>query len=747
MGNILLNLTYNLTNFYAMPKLPLILLSFFLIVSCSRDSEPKEEPDVIAPVIEFSIAGVPNNNSGEPPVVSNQIVVNINAQDQGGISKIEAFINDEKVGEDISAPYSIVIDISSYTSKVASTGKYENYTLKVTATDLAGNTSSVEQGINIDNELPTISDVSLIENTVLNGAVNSITFGVMDNEELSSVKIFINEQLLTEITDANFEVNIDTSSLSDGENMLKIEAKDSAENTGTHLTSFIVDNTGPEITIESITNGQIIDEPIGLAPQASDLYSSVSSFEILNGDTSLVSFDKTATDYQFNLDPEIYSSGTNILLFKATDDLGNESIMEVPIEIYRRLITINIPEDRLNAAIVIPLVIISRMDGSLLAFKEILNDDRQITISVPEEFTVETEFMVTFYLQDNGNMVGLSTHQNLTRNNPGTIDLPVPNRESQENGYQVQVPIANFFSNDFLLGQSGWNNSYTWTSTSSNYTTYLNTSGGYLDVGMSGSKPFDSIYLYESSNALNYRYMLVESPIDNAFVLDKNELTNTNVETKSLTVQSNVSQGNEYSNLLIFGAFTDDDKLNNRFHQINHFTRTGNVGIPMDYDLNTSFSYFKHSFLFGKYYTERNGAPLTNYSVPDVIFDYTHSDNVVNLNIQGSEHILGRMHCIDFDNLNYGWYITFNSQSTTNIVIPDLPENLSHPVATAQKNGNIKVESVELLSYDSITDYNDYIGKVIKNQTNILEATDWYQLIYSSRTGNFNRPNREFIFQ
>ncbi len=140
-------------------KYPYLFFAFLLILfSCSSESEeptPTPEPDTVAPTITFGISGS-SNSSSEPIVVSNQIEVNINAQDAGGIAKVEAFIDNQKVGEDTTAPYQITIDISGFTSK-ASTLKLKNYTLRIDATDKSGNSSSSEQLINIINKTPLIT--------------------------------------------------------------------------------------------------------------------------------------------------------------------------------------------------------------------------------------------------------------------------------------------------------------------------------------------------------------------------------------------------------------------------------------------------------------------------------------------------------------------------------------------------------------------------------------------------------------
>ena len=111
----------------------------FVIISCSSESQDTEESemDTISPEVEFSIVGFPKTStSNEPIVVSNQIEIKIDARDNGGIAKIEAFINDEKVGEDSTAPYNIIVDVSGYTSKISQTSKFKDYILRITVTDI-----------------------------------------------------------------------------------------------------------------------------------------------------------------------------------------------------------------------------------------------------------------------------------------------------------------------------------------------------------------------------------------------------------------------------------------------------------------------------------------------------------------------------------------------------------------------------------------------------------------------------------
>lgn len=144
-----------------------LLIVFGILCSCSSDSEdPTPEPDTVAPTIDFTITGA-SSDSGSI-VVSDQMEININAQDTNGISKVEAFIDNEKVGEDSTAPFTIVVDLSGYATK-SLTSKSQNYTLRVDATDTSGNKSSLEQTITIESktELITINFPEQIGNPEL----------------------------------------------------------------------------------------------------------------------------------------------------------------------------------------------------------------------------------------------------------------------------------------------------------------------------------------------------------------------------------------------------------------------------------------------------------------------------------------------------------------------------------------------------------------------------------------------------
>lgn len=735
-----------MTNFYRL--FLFIFVTCFL--ACTSDSNEVDSiaTDNTPPTLDLTFTGFPGASGSDPIVVSKQLEISVSAQDANGISKVEAFLNGDKVAEDLSAPFLIVIDVSQLESK-SSVGKYKDYTLVIVATDKAGNTTSKEQVINVDNTLPVISEVSLVADTILNGTNNTVTFQVSDNEELASVGIYLNNELLSEVgNQGSYEANIDTSVLPEGPHTLKIEATDIAENKATFEVMFISDNQGPEISLQNLEDGQIIDQVTQLNPSVSDPYSDVASVEItFNSESLLVVESGTPVSYEF--DPIAFTVGDGIFEITALDSLGNESTLAVSLMIHRRLIEINIPEGRISPYITAAVVFLSRMDGSNIVWKEILPEDRQIILSVPEAFDSTTEFMVSFYLQDNGGMASLTTHQNLTMGNPGVLNLAVPVRRDGE-GLITQVPIANFLTNDVVIGESATSYSFlpSVDDTPSSYTVYLDTDQQILNVSLAedplNKDSFDQVYVFNLSTFDN---LLIPNPVPANYVFDKANMNSDNLVASQLQVSSPNALSSTNSILRIFGSLSQEDDFADKFHEIFVWNRVGNLDSPMDYQLNSTFYSYRHALRFGKYYTERKGTPLATYKIPDLTVDYTFANNQIDLAIQGTEHSVGRAQCVDFDNLTYVWNVTFDSQKQNSAIVPDLPISISHPVKSVHQAGNIKVEKVELNFYSSIPSYDDYIDRVVRTQSSILSESDWYHLVYKSRTGDFNVPIRDFLFQ
>jgi hypothetical protein len=706
-----------------MKKLLLCLLILNLVlIGCSNDpdNELKEIPDVIAPELNFNLSGTTESQTNEPVIVSNQIEINIDAKDEGGIAKIEAFLNNEKVGEDNSAPYKIIVDVSSYTSKVISTKKYKNYTLKITATDKAGNTQSQEQIINIDNEKPTITSVSLENGSIINGNENLVTFHVTDNLELSSIKAYLNEELLPEITIDNFELNINTLELEDGENQLKIEAVDSADNIGVYDVVFISDNTGPEISFDSLTENQVIDQTIALNPIISDTYSAIELIEILNGETSLITF-QNETDVSFDFDPNLFETGTNSLKFIAADVLGNTSELVIPISIYRRLITLNFPTNYFDPRLARIYVFASDMEGNLLDTQRVFKTSEQITLRTISDFSPNQEFMLTFghySTGEFGNSSEFTTLLNLKTSTLNTINLKTYPRF--ENGSASSTAFqAQGFDTDDNIGM---------TIEGFGYGGDFNNQQGEIKLqrrrNTTSAINSDFIYLKKTNFTLNERsYYLSDREIPSDFVFTPELFTNESLEKRFYNPIVNGGSNFQSTMYNISGYINDEDFQNNVYHRLD---ARGYSNIPTDgipYYFNTIFDKYKYSIRINDYFTERTGELLESYETLDWTIDYSFSNNEIDIIKSGNGHSVGKIYIdenspviINNLNISYRWNIVFNSQNTDKIKLPKIPEELqSWGFYEVYDQQYLDVIQVELKRYDNIDSYDEYLTKIIKD--------------------------------
>lgn len=706
---------------HLLPNCLLIFLVSFLF-SCSSDSEePTPEPDTVAPQVDFSIAGSQSSSTDVPVVVSNQIEISIDAKDSGGIAKVEAFIDDQKVGEDTSAPYQIIIDVSNYTSKQPSTNKFTDYTLKVTVTDTSGNETSKNQIIHIDNELPSVTNVTLTNGQVIGGDTNTVTFNVSDNEGLASTAIYLNDELLSEIVNELYEVNINTLDLSDGENNFKIEAIDLADNKTVHEVVFITDNTGPEITLESLTENPVVDETLLLSPEIIDAHSDIVSVEFLMGEDSQTVIEGQ-TAYQWELDPETFTTGSASVFIKAIDNLNNETIAEFPIEILRRLVTINIPVDFFNPQTARLFVFASGMDGQLLDIERIYDDSTIIKLQTDQETNGDFEYMLTFaeYITGPfGNATELTTVQNIVPSTLPEMNLKLYKRFSnQVESYILQT--ENFDFND-QLAIIGEGNDY-----SGFFYHDENGATGevYIEklLNVDNSLQSNSFYLALNNLTMNeYSYALLDSNISPDLVITPDMFTSQGVDYRFYEPIMN-GQAFESSTITLHGYFDQEEFDNNISHLI-HSHGYGYLptnGIP--YFISDAFTNYKYSVRINDYFTERTGEPEASFTPVDWTIDYTFLNNQIDITKSGMGHTVGKV-SLDTDapeiinglNVSYRWNLVFDSQEMDQVILPKIPEEIqSWGFYTIYENNNLEVQQVEIRGYQGITDYDAYLGSIIR---------------------------------
>ncbi len=717
-----------------MKKLVFSLMFGLLFVSCYSDSDeiPK---DITPPSLSISIEGA-SSITDQVVIVSNQIVVNVDAKDSGGLSKVEAFIDGTKVGEDSDAPYRLIIDVSGYSSKVSSKA-LEEYILRIDATDKAGNSTSKEVTISIDNNAPSISNVSLKEKSVIGGEVNPVTFEVSDNDGVSSVEIYVNDEILNEVIDDEYGLNLDTSMLEDGENVLKVEAVDAAGNNSVYSVIFIVDNTGPMLSFNNLEDDQIVDKSILIDLVAEDAYSDIAMVTYSIGEE--VQYEtENDTDFDWEFFPRDFSTGLTEIVVVAKDDLGNEGSARVSIEILRRLIKVNFAQGFYQRDYDQFYVFASNMEGKLLDVQRVLPETESIDFRTAEDFSENEEFMLT--------LVSYRTSQTFSGSNFSTIsnisgleeiNLRAPVREHHLD--LVTLPASGFDSNDLYQYRGGGR-------LSSGDLLNQNTEFRfYRNQDVSRGVTTDKMYVGLHNRTLDtYSYGIFDWDLGGITEIRPDMFTQDGIEIR--TVQSEYLDGNEtYKDLILLG-FLDENEYQNWLWNF--------------YGVATTSYFNENRYIFNKaFYKQKYSLTLDNYHVwgtddlddyyPRLnwTLDYDYSNNVFDVYASSGDHIVGKItltdntpdgYELDGKRVKYYWEIYFDSQNQTRVALPEIPEELqSWEFFGFYEQKDMDFSQIEIKRYEGLATYNEFLEKVIKVNTPDFLVSPKIESISNSAAGYF----------
>lgn len=508
--------------------------------------------------------------------------------------------------------------------------------------------------------------------------------------------------------------------------------KDSSENT------LEIDDT---IVLSSIVDGQIIDEPLKINATINSIANPVEVFI----DSQSIYSSQNTNEFSLDLDPENYDTGAHVLKVIMTDPNGKTTIKELNFEIHRRLVTINLPEKMVNQYIINAVAFASKMDGSLISAKLFTNDDRKVVLSSPKEFNMDDEFMLTFAVTDNGFATGMTTHTNLTRNNPGTINLKKPFRG--EEGETKTYPIAGFEIHDRIYSDN-INEPF-----NSGYRLKLNTESETFSVTMindiDGDTNIPEIFYMYGYDSGNYQYLTLFPPLADDFVLDKTDFSKEGLEQRSIVLHSSKGFENDSAFMRLFGYWKENDFEINNFHWLQNVSQNVSPGDQLSYTLNTNFYDYRYWITFGNYFAAGIGAPKESFSIPENTLDFTYADNKVNFEITGTSHTMGRIRLNNGGEYPiYVWDITFNSKAISSVPLPKLPSEMqeSRLLSLYAKN-ELKITSTELVTYHGITDYDEYIQKVFKDHKDPLKVTEGQELIYKANVPFHDGPIKDFPFQ
>ena len=246
--------------------------------------------DNTAPII--SIAGIEEGRTYQGAVTPS-----FTAEDLNGIDSVTGELNGQQF-------------ISG--TEVTAEG---TYVLELTASDMAGNTSSLTVTFAIDSTAPVISISGIEQGRTYRGAVTPL-FAAEDLNGIAYVTGELNGQQFISGTEVTAE----------GIYTLKLTASDMAGNTSSLTVTFAIDKTAPVISVSGIEEGHSYKGTVTPLFTADDLFTA----DALNNIDSVTG---TLNGQQFISGTEVKAEGAYALELTASDIAGNTSSLTITFAI------------------------------------------------------------------------------------------------------------------------------------------------------------------------------------------------------------------------------------------------------------------------------------------------------------------------------------------------------------------------------------------------------------------------------
>ncbi|NDY71054.1 peptidase S8 [Desulfobacter hydrogenophilus] len=286
--------------------------------------------------IQTALAAVPDEDTIDPSVaitspqndttVNGSLTVSVSAADEGGVDRVELYVDGELLSSDTTSPYTFAWDTYGYAN-----GDHE---LMAVAYDSAGNDGwSSVIAVTVANESADDTTAPVVSITPIQGGAlvsGGITVDVSATDEggVALVELYLDGELLDEDITSPYAFFWNTTAYADGTYELVAVAYDTAGNRGqSGVISVSVDNVifqdteAPAVTITSPGDGASIGNRVTVQASASD-DSGINRMELfIDGELKAV---KYKSELSWNWNTRKLSKGAYTLSVKAFDTAGNE---------------------------------------------------------------------------------------------------------------------------------------------------------------------------------------------------------------------------------------------------------------------------------------------------------------------------------------------------------------------------------------------------------------------------------------
>lgn len=244
--------------------------------------------------------------------VRQQVAIQLSASDNLTLSSVTLLVDGSAVATLLVPPFQFTLD-----STALAQGPHQ---LTATATDSAGNGTSINQAINVDNIAPSAALDSPANSSRLRGVV-AVQGSASDDQGLSTVSLQIDGATVATASSSPVTYSWQTSGAADGSHVVEVVATDLSGNSQRSAATVLVDNTPPAVNLTSPTNGAAIGASATLSATAQDASGIALVDFVLDGATLVGT--ASAAPYAVAWDASSTPAGAHSITAIAYDTVGN----------------------------------------------------------------------------------------------------------------------------------------------------------------------------------------------------------------------------------------------------------------------------------------------------------------------------------------------------------------------------------------------------------------------------------------
>ena len=577
-----------------------------------------------------------------------------------------------------------------------------------------------------------------IENDVV---INSeeITITLTGDALISKLEVLMDNDIIHDFNAPPYTLIVETQQYEDGEHTFRVNAYADGKIIGTKTITIKIDNQGPILILDSISENEIICDEIQLSPSITDLVSSVEQLRVYLDDLLLLEKENT-TDFTFSLNPQELPTGMGNLIFVMEDALGNVSKDSIAIGIANKFFKINFPNDFMRKNVEKVHVVISDIDGNYIDSKTHESGEIEtLSFCTTEELNDNTEFTISFIHDFDNSIFNFYVYNNLTLNMLGNeITLNQKSGGLSPSFPKIKVP---FFEAGYQMRASGPWNSLIY---------YDDELSGHVSTAFSNDLATNMTFIsYFNSDIENSYQWAFISDIQNRTSLVQEDFSNANVVTKTFDLNK------RFQRPLV--------KITGYENEAMYRARSGHL-LYADY-LQSSTSYtkqyifpdiFEYTTYWGQllnYTFEGSGTIPATVTIPNSTVDYNFNNQ--QLSFSGlPDFEVGRLRLVGIrsgtgltspENPSVQLEFIFDGQNT-NPTIPEIPEGLFPEAVTeifANKAFEVKQGAAE--NYSTFNSYQDYIENVLVPSVPFYISSPFRERIFKSESAQWS-PSYEFPF-